>query len=136
MGLINNKEKQAAGGNWGHPRKWTKRHTKLDDPLIPERPRKRQRKNKKRKKLFTWCKDLCPFCGIELPIDKTKKEPMNKLLFWRQPRVEVCPNCHARHVDKSCPCYNGDTWIKEGIYKHNDPWNCGFTGKKIFRKGL
>ena len=75
MGLINNKEKQAAGGNWGHPRKWLKRHTKIDDPLIPERTKKvksRKKKKKKPKKVFVWY--ACPFCGKEIPIDPKKKD--------------------------------------------------------------
>ena len=61
MNNINNKEKQAVAGNWGHPRKYTKRHTKIPNPLIPQRVRKVKRKKGKVKRKYVSPYQCCPF---------------------------------------------------------------------------
>lgn len=126
MGLINNKEKQAAAGNWGHPRKWLKKHTKISDPLIPQRTKGKRKK--KIKKIWVW--KACPFCGKEIPIDKNYIST-DSLVFFK-PRLKYC-ECGAK-IDE-CPCCKKETWLKDDIYKHyKDMFSCGFVGKKLRRK--
>ena len=127
MELINNKEKQYKGGNWGHPRKFTKKNTKIDDPLIPARGKRRSKK-KREKKVWTWC--ACPFCGKEIPIDENYTSTKSLVIF--KPRKKECV-CGAKVTE--CPCCQRETWVKDGIHKHyNNVFNCGFTGKKLNRR--
>jgi len=134
-GKINNKEKQAVTGNWGHPDKYTKKHTKIPDPLIPEVKHKRKKKKEKRKYISPF--DRCPHCDNILPLDPAKIKSNNaRLLFWLQPRLEICPSCGAKRVKKPdcCPaCKRTDTVWKstENVYKHQSmSFGCGFVGKK------
>jgi hypothetical protein len=141
-GRINNKDKKYAGGNWGHPRKFTKRHTKIDDPLIPEKgvgsARKKKKKVKKEYK-FSW--RTCPFCNTEIPLDykriaeeKEKLKNRPYLGIWEEMyRVDECPNCHAKEV-RECPACKRITWFNtDGVYRHQN-WGCGFFGKKLDRR--
>ena len=119
--LINNKEKRFAGGNWGHPRKWLKRHTKIQDP--PEVPRHHKRK-KKKKKLWINPREVCPFCKKELAI---VGEANNFSIF--APRETTCRFCGATVVE--CPACKRGTWRLDEIYKHQTRiLSCGFVGKR------
>ena len=120
LNLIGNKEKRFAGGNWGHPRKWLKRHTKIQDP--PEVPRHHKRKKKKKK---PWVNDrgVCPFCKKELQI-------IGEIIGIFAPRENNCKYCGAEVVE--CPSCRRGTWkSKDGIYKHQTRvFSCGFVGQK------
>ena len=122
MNLIGNKEKQFVAGNWGHPRKWLKRHTKIQDS--PEVPR-HHKKKKRKKKLWIWDRGVCPFCKKELRIIG---EANNRSIF--APRETTCRHCSATVVE--CPACKRGTWKSvEGIYKHQTRmFSCGFAGKK------
>lgn len=68
--LINNKEKQAVGGNWGHPRPFIKSQTKVVPPKDNDEVQyKKVKRNKKKKKPYIYPGHCCPFCNKELPID-------------------------------------------------------------------
>lgn len=132
-GIINSKEKKFIGGNWGHPRKYTKRKTKIPDPLIQEDRHKGMKRKRKKKSPYIWVGDLCPFCNQELPVDKTVKKEDHPLMFCKDPRVKECPNCKAKAIEKGCPCCHRNTWINiDGVLSHGEKrmLSCGFTGRK------
>ena len=120
MSDVNNKEKQFSGKNWGHPRKYTKKHTNIANPLIPEVPkyRKKRRKTVGQKKCLPF--GACPFCEKELKqIDEEK--------HWIFSSLEsFCRHCGAKEVDV-CPACKRKTWIKNNLYKHQSH-GCGFEG--------
>lgn len=127
---INNKEKQAAGGNWGHPRKYTKRKTKIPNPLIPECSRSsRKRKKKKDKKPYIWHFEVCPFCGEE-------RKKLNNKDSWFRNREDFCRKCGAKEVKGECPACHRTAWIKNEYYKHEGFYTCGFSGKKFNSKEI
>lgn len=125
---INNKEKQFVGGNWGHPRKFIKKHTEIPNPLIPKEPKIfSSRKYKKKHKWIDYYK-LCPFCLNELKEIGTFKK-FN--LFLSTKYADKCI-CGAKMIKNGCPCCKNDTWLKDEIYKHKklSYLNCGFIGRK------
>jgi hypothetical protein len=129
---INNKEKQASAGNWGHPRPFLKKMTKVIP--YPSTWRKANRKRKEKKKwrgLF----EVCPFCDNDLvKLEKTEEEK-NSLRFISifDKYEKKCRACGAHEVP-DCPCCHRPTWYKDGIYKHNGYISfCGFTGKRLKR---
>lgn len=121
--IINNKEKQFAGGNWG-TNKFIKRHTKIANPLISEVAKGGHSKHKKRLKkpyLSPW--SLCPFCGGKL-------EKLSDKDFIFNCYTKKCKHCGAKETTE-CPACKRKTWLnKQGIYRHKYG-GCGFTGKKI-----
>jgi hypothetical protein len=127
MGLIGNKEKQFAAGNWGHPGKWLKRHTKIQD--IPEVSRRKSRKKKRRTKPWVNPRTICPFCKTELKVLKK-----DSYFNWLDKCEPICRHCGAK-IDE-CPACKRETWRSpNGIYKHQDRmFSCGFIGKKKWRK--
>lgn len=129
--IINNKEKQNAGGNWGHPRKFTKRHTKIPNPLVPERPRSKKKKNKTPPTPYFSPYQHCPFCKIELLKKKNSKYGLS--MFRRE---NFCRKCDAKEIDDGCPACHRDIWIKGGFHKHIGFINCGFSGKKFNPKEI
>ena len=38
-------------------------------------------------------------------------------------------DCGAKEVP-DCPSCHGQTWYKDGVYKHNKTWGCGFEGQR------
>jgi hypothetical protein len=141
-GRINNKEKQAVAGNWGHPGKFTKQHTKISDPLIPEKDMSGRaiKKKKKQRRVYKSPYEHCPFCETELPIDEKKLEE-DRIKFGKMYyrmyipsfgyRAKECPNCKAKEVIE-CPACKRHTWMNlEGTYKHMG-LGCGFNGKRKY----
>lgn len=116
--------KKAAGGNWGHPRKFTKRHTNIDipdDDAVPKMLKKKKKKEKKPYKFWT-----CPFCREEIPERKENNSRAGTCLV-RWEREDHC-KCGAIEVPH-CPACFRTTWHKDGVFKHL--WmGCGFEGKK------
>jgi len=133
---INNKIKQFFGGNWGHPRPFTKRHTEIPKDFFSDEPVKKTHKKKKKKRVFRWTYESCPFCDASLP--RIDKNTDTLRVCWPYKFAEEC-ECGAKkvkpideHVDKinACPCCGRDTWFKDDIYKHQDKWSCGFVGER------
>jgi len=127
---INNKEKQSVGGNWGHPRKYIKKHTKLPDPLISLGTinyglRKRKKREKKE---FVSKFETCPFCQNKLSMTEGTKNSNGYLLWWVHTE-KWCRKCGASQIPE-CPACKKPTWLnKGGLYKH--PYmGCGFEGEK------
>ena|SRR3989338_4617309 len=123
-GIINNKELQAAAGNWGKPTK--EEHSPHH---VAEQPEIAKHRSKKRRPKIDWearCYG-CPFCGKVLPVvEKVDRRS------WREPRAEKCASCHARNIVKGCPACQWDIWYLNGIYKHQKSGlGCGFVGKKL-----
>ena len=134
--LINNKEKQFAGGNWSS-NKWTKEHTEVkQQPELDVVPYKKPKKGKKNKKKtpYVYKGHICPFCLKELPDDTEamKNDPVHK---WRwnifHKKVTTCPHCGAYEVTE-CPACKRETWYcpRNRWYKHIGWGMCGFEGKK------
>lgn len=124
---INRKDQQSAGGNWGHPRPFTKKHTNIPDRT--EEVGKRQADKKYKEKIkVNWLSKYyaCPFCSVELPV--VCQNP-HKLRWPSEIRAKKCRNCGARQRKKSCPSCKGDTFYKDEIYMHQRH-GCGFIGKK------
>ena len=130
---INNKEKKAAGGNWGKPGKFIKKHTNIPNPLVPEvtryKPDKKYKKKEKKERVFPWA--ICPFCKKELKLKKGLSK--EKSWYFGSEYRENCHECKATH-GKKCPCCKRATWFLNGIYKHQF-MGCGFEGKKLNLKG-
>lgn len=125
---INNKEKQSVGKNWGHPRKYTKKHTKIPEPLISLKDinyglRKRKKREKKE---FISKFETCPFCK-EL-LHPREDIPQRKWIFSLSNLETWCRKCGASQIPE-CPACKRETWLsKSGIYKH--PYmGCGFQGE-------
>ena len=111
MPLINNKMKQVVGGNWGKPRK-EEQHIKVKNFIVESETIPNKKKPKKDKQKYICPGDCCPFCQVELPVDKLL--PRNYVFN----RVNKCPNCKK------------ETWFLNGTYKHQ--WmGCGFEGEKL-----
>ena len=122
MPLINNKMKQVIGGNWGKPRK-EEQHIKVKNFIVEFETIPIKKKPKKNKQKYIGPGDCCPFCQVELPVDKLL--PRNYVFN----RVNKCPNCKAVG-DKECPACKKEIWFLNGTYKHQ--WmGCGFEGEKL-----
>jgi hypothetical protein len=120
---VNNKEKQASVGNWGHPRPFLKRKTKIKP--YPAAPKHRSKKKRPRKSSFISF-HVCPFCHAELP-----PKPGLTISFLPRNRVDECPECKARMVPE-CPACKRDTWYDPEKEEYKHQWfGCGFSGKKI-----
>lgn len=134
-GKINKKEQQYAGGNWGHPRKYVKKHTEIANPLGPDIEKRPPSKKKDKKKTVAPKKywnvyDRCPFCEEELQkIEKKPIEVAGKLFSVFPNREKFCRKCGACEV-KECPACKHSTWYRDEIYKHLF-YGCGFSGKKL-----
>jgi len=133
---ITNKIKKIFGGNWGHPRKFVKRHTNIPDPLFPDpegpvKMKSLKRKHKHEPKPYPG--HCCPFCGKELPIDETKTQ---KYFFFSE-RVNTCPVCKAYEVPE-CPACKRKTWYdpESRIFKHQGVLGCGFNGLRKLLGGI
>ena len=135
--LINNKMKQAVGGNWGKP-KGIEQPIKLRDiDLGPRHVPGKKKKRKKNKQRFVFKGSCCPFCHAELPFDEVLIAKKNKELegksccVWREMyRVKICPKC-ASEI-KECPACKRETWCRQGWYKHQF-LGCGFEGRKVVK---
>lgn len=128
---INHKEQRAVAGNWGHPRKFIKKITKIADPLYPDKPIKSSKKYKKKvKKPYIAPYKQCPFCGNELkelPKIESKGLGFYVSIFVKYERE--CIKCGAKRVE-DCPCCHRHTWLLNETYKHQ--WlGCGFEGEKL-----
>jgi len=136
MPLINNKMKQAVGGNWGKPQK-IEQHIKLKNFAVEREQIPSKKKIKKVKQKYICPGDCCPFCHNELPVDKTLSPEIIKanngemLTLWPfDDKVKQCPNCKALG-DQECPACKHKTWYSKGTYKHQ--WmGCGFEGNKKY----
>lgn len=120
---VNNKEKQKVGGNWGHPRPYTKKITEISEPLYPEDRHKNLKRKKKEKKPYFSPYEVCPFC------EKKLKETGKKNWGFLDRYEKKCRNCGAKK-GKECPACKGETWYLNKVYKHQN-LGCGFVGKKI-----
>ena len=135
MTLINNKMKQAIGGNWGKPQ-LSQQHIKLRDLVLePARLPNKKKKHEKIRQKRVFKGYCCPFCHAELPLDenlisKMKKEsPRESYGIWKENyRMKICPECGASEI-KECPACKHETWHRQGWYKHAF-LGCGFNGKK------
>ena len=137
---INRKDQQSAGGNWGHPRPFTKKHTDIPDRTDEVGKRRASKKYKEKKVQKPY--HVCPFCQVELLEVLTSKEADaifkkgNYVTRWwlSGMRARKCKNCGARNLTKACPCCKRDTWFdkKTKFYKHESrSWSwCGFVGAK------
>ncbi len=122
MPLINNKMKQAVGGNWGKPQS-IEQHIKLKSFIVEPGRIPGKKKPKKIKRVYVIEGHCCPFCQKELPKDKSI--PRNYVFN----RVNKCPNCGAIG-EQECPACKKETWFLNGFYKHQ--WmGCGFEGEKL-----
>lgn len=142
---INSKSQQAAAGNWGHPRPFTKKHTNVPTPPEQSRHKGVNKKKKKKKNKRDWVKEWnsCPFCKKPLLLvlnqeDATKifcqKDTIFSLrrtaIIWGGIHAKKC-GCGARRLTKACPCCKRNTWFKGGIYMHRRMGcGCGFEGRK------
>lgn len=133
---INNKEKQAVSGNWGHPSQFEKRLTKIKTPpdVDSVKYKKSRRDKKGEKKLYICPRLLCPFCGTELPEDKVATEKRRSewgIKVLGKIPVQRCPTCDSYVVLDCCPACKNNTWFnpKTLVYKHQ--WfGCGFEGQR------
>lgn len=131
---ITKRMQKGAAGNWGHPNKFEKQHTKVELALEDIVPHIHSKKKKRvNKKPYIFPRDACPFCGEELPIDEKKQEEQKRNgEFWAlfHPRIDTCPNCECYRVNQ-CPSCKRETWFnpKTKLYKHQG-FQCGFNGKK------
>jgi len=118
---ANNKDKKAAGGNWGHPRPYTKKHTNI--PEIKDEPQKRRAKRKKKKDKKEWIYEghVCPHCNELLEIKEGKR------WFIFEITEDFC-KCGAKVGE--CPCCHRPSWEKDGYFIHNSRIGCGFRGHK------
>lgn len=131
--VITNRVKQVASGNWGHPTKFEKQHTKIEVP--EDKPVKPLHKRKRIKKPYVSPFSCCPFCQKELPldqkvIDKAKKE--NRYFFeWSNEwHMKECPTCQAYEVVK-CPACERKTWFNPSTKYFKHQWHgCGFNGQE------
>ena len=122
MPLINNKMKQVVGGNWGKPRK-EEQHIKVKNFIVESETIPNKKKPKKDKQKYICPGDCCPFCQVELPVDKL----LHRNYVFN--RSKKCPDCGAVG-DKKCPACKKEAWLLNGMYKHQ--WlGCGFEGKKL-----
>jgi len=122
MPLINNKMKQVMAGNWGKPQN-IEQHIKLKNFSVDSERIPSKKKPKKENQKYICPGDCCPFCHVELPVDKSL--PRNYVFN----RVNKCPDCGA-DGDKECPACKKEAWFFNGTYKHQ--WmGCGFEGKKL-----
>jgi len=113
---ANSKNKQYAGGNWGHPRKFTKRHTNIEE--IKEDTKRKPKKKKKEKKEYIWEGYLCPLCGNMLELKEQEK------FYVIRNTEDSCKKCGAKKTE--CPCCHRETWVsKEGYHSHSIRSNCG-----------
>ena len=122
MPLINNKMKQAVGGNWGKPQN-IEQHIKLKSFVVEYERIPGKKKPRKMKRDYIIDSFCCPFCKKELPKDKSI--PRN--YFFN--RVKKCPDCGALGKQE-CPACKHETWLLKGTYKHQGP-GCGFEGEKL-----
>ena len=120
---ANNKDKKAAGGNWGHPRPFVKKHTNVPE-IDDEPPRRRaKRKNKKKpKKKLIYEGHICPHCNHPLELLETKR------FFVFETTEDVCRKCGAKKGE--CPCCHRESWEKDGYFIHNRSFGCSFRGYK------
>ena len=137
---VNSKQQQAAAGNWGHPRPYTKKHTNIPELTdVTKHKKKAKKKKNKDKNPHLWVFDVCPFCGEELRKVKSKDNSDRKRLslYFGRDRERKCRNCGAKNTGNVCPACKTDKhgiWKnKEGIYKHAS-YGCGFVGKKKVKK--
>ena len=138
MGIINNKEKQAVSGNWGHPSKFEKKNTKIPNPLIKEDRHKGKKRKRKKTGPYRSPFNCCPFCDTELPFDPEKTDKSSPSISFFQERLGVCFMCSAKKIEApdTCPGCKSTTfgvWKKNGVYKHQYH-GCGFVGKKKVRR--
>lgn len=130
--IINNKEKQFAGGNWSSD-KWTKEHTKVSTPEDPDEVKHRSNKKKAKKQPYIYPGAICPFCKVELPDDleeiAKRKSPGRALLWVLHCKVGECPKCGAKEVTE-CPACKRSSWFRQGWYQHQKWSGCGFSGFK------
>jgi hypothetical protein len=125
-----NKEKQASGGNWGHPRRFVKSITDVSfpDDDAPEAGKKGPRRKRKRARAArVW--SPCPFCGAEM---RLPEEERVRLPFLGADRKE----CECGAVNDECPACHSRLGVMrlEGEYRHNASWNgCGFRGRRLAR---
>lgn len=132
---INHKEQRAVAGNWGHPSKFTKKNTKIPDPLYPERKTKPSKKYKKKiKKQYILPRSICPFCKTKLrELPKEDIDSSSKLtIFFGYYYEKICAKCGAKKV-KDCPSCHETTWYLDKIYKHQY-YGCGFVGERLKEK--
>ena len=111
---IGGKIKQAAGGNWGHPRKYVKKHTNIERVFKEGRHQGTRRKKKKKvRSEYHPFRGYCPFC--KEPLDK---EDSSKPDWYLDNYSGECRNCGTCLVDH-CPACGRSTWMDVNcVYKH------------------
>lgn len=125
MFKITNKVKKFFGGNWGKPTKFEQKHTEVPEDFFDDKEGKWYTKNKKQKpqtkKVAYW--DECPFCFSKL------EQLPDRDGHWVL--RDYLPECACGAIEApDCPACHRETWMKDGIYKHQ--WlGCGFMGKRI-----
>jgi hypothetical protein len=137
---VNNKEKQAVSSNWGKPKDFEQKNTNIPDPLYPVDRHKGVKRNRK-KRVFRYSDEVCPFCDRDLPRIKLTGEEMKQKTFYvegisiidtmRGYKINDECTCGALRAN-SCPCCKRKTWFKDGVYKHQPRHflGCGFTGER------
>ena len=99
-----------------------------EDAIVPHSRRKKKHRSPPEDQRH------CPFCKVEIPLDKNSKEYKAVLksrwtFFWGVPRLDECI-CGAIRV-KDCPACHRETWYKDKIFKHCKGWlGCGFVGQR------
>lgn len=80
---------------------------------------------KKPKTEWRWPASICPHCDGTL----TEIDPDTRRYLSEKQFDDKCV-CGAKLEEKGCPCCKRNSWVKDGIYKHQKWVHCGFTGER------
>jgi hypothetical protein len=87
---------------------------------------------RKAKKPWRFYWQVCPFCDADLPALPPESLAPRRSIF--NPYAATCAACGASRETAKCPCCKRATWEKDGEFKHQEPYGCGFRGRKLEKK--